>query len=146
MLKAQRTRCLSSAYQSDLFKVISHFQEQILIKFQSESQSSINFKISTKHQLQNLNQTSASRLNLKFKILTKPSFRISTKIQIHSLYKEISGKILTKLQLENLPEHQLQNLDQASISKSQSNLSISTKTLTSKYCPNIGSESRQRFN
>ena len=37
-------------------------------------------RISIKHQLQNLNQTSPSRLNLKFKILTKPSFRISTNI------------------------------------------------------------------
>ena len=36
------------------------------------------FRISTKHLLLNLNHTSPSRLNLKFKILTKPSFRMST--------------------------------------------------------------------
>ena len=44
-------------------------------------------RISTIHQLQNLNQTSASRLNLNFKILTKPSFRISTKHQLLNLTK-----------------------------------------------------------
>ena len=35
----------------------------------------------TKHQPQNLDQTSASRLNLRFKILTKPNFITSTKHQ-----------------------------------------------------------------
>ena len=43
-------------------------------------------------QLQNLKQTSASWLNLKFKILTKASFRISTKIQLHNLYKTSVAK------------------------------------------------------
>ena len=38
-----------------------------------------------KHQLQNINQTSVSQLNLNFKILIKPSVRISTKIQLHNL-------------------------------------------------------------
>ena len=42
------------------------------------------FRISTKHQLQNLNQTSAFRQNLNLKILTKPSLRISTKIKLHN--------------------------------------------------------------
>ena len=37
-------------------------------------------------QFQNLDQTSAYRLNLNFKILTKPSLRISTKVQLHNLY------------------------------------------------------------
>ena len=41
---------------------------------------------------QYINQTSASRLNLKFEILTKPSFRISTKIQLHNLYKTSATK------------------------------------------------------
>ena len=61
--KAQRTRGLSSAYQSNLFRsyhIIAQVQTQILIKFH----------------LQNLDQastlksqpTSASRLNFKFKI------------------------------------------------------------------------------
>jgi len=49
-------------------------------------------RISTKHQLQNLNQTTASPQNLNFKILTKPSFRISTKIQLHNLYKTSAAK------------------------------------------------------
>ena len=49
-------------------------------------------RISTKHQIQNLDQTSASRLNLKFKILTKTSFRISTKIQLHNFYKTSAAK------------------------------------------------------
>ena len=39
-----------------------------------------------------LNQTSASPQNLKFKILTKPSFTISTKIQLHNLYKTSTAK------------------------------------------------------
>ena len=53
--KAQRTRGLSSSCQS-------------------------HFASSTR----NLNQTSASPLHFKFKILTQPSFRISTKIQLHN--------------------------------------------------------------
>ena len=47
-------------------------------------------------------------MKLKFKILTKPSFRISTKIQLHNLYiQSISSKILSKLKLQILPELQL---------------------------------------
>ena len=53
---------------------------------------------SSRHQLQNLKQTSSSRLNLKFKILAKPSFKISTKIQLHSH------------QRQNTYQFQLQNL------------------------------------
>ena len=49
---------------------------QSLNKFKHKSWSNFIFRISTKHSLQNHNQTSASRLNLKFKILTKASFRI----------------------------------------------------------------------
>ena len=69
--KAQRTRGLSSAYQSNFFRSYH--------KFLHKSWSNI-FRISTKHQLQNLNQTSAFRQNLNLKIFTKPSFRISTKV------------------------------------------------------------------
>ena len=36
---------------------------------------------------QNLNQTSPSRLNLKFKIFTKPIIKISTQVQFHNLCK-----------------------------------------------------------
>ena len=73
--KAQRTRGLS----------LSH-------KFKHKSWSNFILRISTKHQLQNFNQTSASRLNLKFKILTKPSFRISNIIQLHNHYKTSASK------------------------------------------------------
>ena len=64
---------------------LSQVQTQILIKFH----------------LQNLDQASSSKsqpnisiwLNLFiFKILTKPSFRISTKIQLHYLYKTSAAK------------------------------------------------------
>ena len=61
-------------------------------KFKHRSWSNFIFKISTKHLLQNLNQTSPSRLNLKFKILTKPSFSISIKIQLRNLCKTSAAK------------------------------------------------------
>ena len=70
-------------------EVISQVQTQILIKFI--------FKISTKHQL--LSQTLASPMNLKFKILTKPSFKITTNIQ---LLQNISRKKTGQPQI--LPE------------------------------------------
>ena len=40
-------------------------------------------------------QTSASRLNLKLKILTKPGFRISTKLQLHYFFKTSAAKYWT---------------------------------------------------
>ena len=73
-------------------------QTQILIKFHLQNQL--------------LNQTSASPINLKFKILTKPSFRISTKIQLHNLYKTSAAKCWANSSFKILPEFQLQNLDQ----------------------------------
>ena len=78
--KAQRTRGLSSSYQSNFLRSYHEFKHK--------SWSNFIFRISTKHQLQNFNQTSASRLNLKFKILS----RISTKIQLHNLYKTSATK------------------------------------------------------
>jgi len=78
--KAQRTRGLSSSYQNNLLRSYHEFKHK--------SWSSFIFRISTKHQLQNFNQTSASRLNLKFTILS----RISTKIQLHNLYKTSATK------------------------------------------------------
>ena len=54
-------------------------------KFLHKSCSHFIFRISTKHQLQNLSQTSSFLLNLNFKISTKSSFRISTKITLHNL-------------------------------------------------------------
>ena len=55
-----------------------------------------------KHLLQNLNQNSAFRLNLNFKILTKPTFRILTKVKLYEPQPSISSKILTKLQLQEI--------------------------------------------
>ena len=100
--KAQRTRGLSSAYQSNFFRSYH--------KFLHKSWSNI-FRISTKHQLQNLNQASAFWRNLNLKLLTKPIFRILTKIELHNHMK-----------------HQQQNNDQTSASKSC--LNINFKILT----------------
>ena len=60
--KAQRTQGLSSTYQSNFFGSYH--------KFKHKSWSNI-FRISTLHQLQNLNQTSPFWQNLNLKILTK---------------------------------------------------------------------------
>ena len=94
--KAQQTRGLRSAYQSNLFRSYH--------KFKHKSWSNFKFRISTKHQLQNLDQTSASWLNLKFKILTKPSFKISTKIQLHNFYKT-SATVTTSTSFESASSH-----------------------------------------
>ena len=84
--KAQRTRGLSSANQTNFFWSYH--------KFWHKSWSNFIFLISIKHQFQNLNTTSASRLNLYFKILIKSSFKISRKIQLHDLYKTSATKYL----------------------------------------------------
>ena len=93
--KAQRTRGLSSSYQgSSKFKQV---QTQILVNFH----------------LQNLNQalTSKSQPNIsnstKFKvnILTKPSFRILTKIQLrNNLNQTSAAKYWPNLRFKILPE------------------------------------------
>ena len=64
---------------------MSQVQTQILIKFI--------FRVLTKHHL--FSKTSAFPINLKIKILTKPSFRISSKIQLHNLYKTSAAKCWT---------------------------------------------------
>ena len=115
MPKAQRTRGLSSGYQSNFFWSYH--------KFSNKSWSNFILRISTKHQLQNLNQTSASSQNLSFKILTKPSLRISTTIQLHKHQQ----KKLANLQLQILPELQLQNLDQTLCSKYEQKFNFMTK-------------------
>ena len=61
-------------------------------KFKHRSWSNFIFKISTKHLLKNLNQTSPSRLNLKLKILTEPSFSISIRIQLRNRCKISKAK------------------------------------------------------
>ena len=60
--KGTTDRGLSSVYQSNLFRSFH--------KFSHKSWSNFIFRISTNHQLQNLDQTSAFRLNLNFKTLT----------------------------------------------------------------------------
>ena len=82
--KAQRTRGLNSAYQINFFWSYH--------KFSNKSLSDFIFMFSTKQQLRNLNQISAFRLNLNFKILTKPRFRISTKNNLHNLNQGSAAK------------------------------------------------------
>ena len=89
-----------------------------LPKFKHKSWSNFIFRISTKHQLQNLNQTSASHWNLKFKILTKHGFRILTKHQLQNLNQTsrtrlnliLKFKIFTKPSIRILTTIQLHNL------------------------------------
>ena len=76
--KAQRARGLSSAY---LFRPKTSSRTNL--HHQNLDQASTS-----------KSQTLASRLNLNLKILTKPSFRISTKIQIRNLYKTLATKYL----------------------------------------------------
>ena len=83
----------------------------------SQSWSKLIFRIANKHQLQNLNQTSTFWLNLNFKILTKPSLRISTSIKLHNL------------------KHQQQSTDQNSASKSRLNFNF--KILTNPCAPSL---------
>ena len=90
--KAHRTRGLSSSYQSYFLRSYHKFKHKYWIK--------IKIRISTKHQL--LRKTSASPINLKSKILTKPSFRISTKIQLHHLYKTSAAKCWTSFSFKVL--------------------------------------------
>ena len=82
--KAQRTRGLSSSCQSYI----------------ASSNTDLD-QISSSESWLSINKTSASPLNLKFKIFTQPGFRISTKIQLHNLCKTSAAK-LNKLQLQNL--------------------------------------------
>ena len=82
--KAQRIRGLKSAYQSNFFRSYH--------KFSHKSWWNFIFRILNKHQLQNLNQSSAFRLNSNIKILNKPSFTISTKIKFHNLNQASAAK------------------------------------------------------
>ena len=69
--KAQWTRWLSSAYKSNFFRSYH--------KFLHESWSNIVFRISSKHQFQNLSQTSAAKYWPNF------SFKISPELQLQNL-------------------------------------------------------------
>ena len=76
--KAQRTQGLSSSCQSHI----------------ASSNTNLD-RISSSESWLSINKTSAYPLNLKFKILTQPSFRISTKIQLHNLCKTSATKCWT---------------------------------------------------
>ena len=100
------------------FGVISRVQTQILITFHLQNLDSESTK--------DLNQTSASPLYLKLKILTKPSFRITTKIQLHNLYKTSEAKYWANSSFKILAKLQLQNLDQPLCSNSEQKFSFRT--------------------
>ena len=117
--KAQRTRGLSSGYQSNFFRSCN--------KFSNNSWSDFIFIISTKQQLQNLNQISAFRLNLNFRISTKRSFRISTKNNLHNFNQGSAAEYWLKFSFKISPELQLQNFDQSLCSKSEQKFSFMTK-------------------
>ena len=88
MPEAQQIWGLRSALPKKLLQVISEVLTQILNKLH----------------LQNLNQALAFWLNLNFKILTKPSFRISTKIKLHNLHQASTAKYWPKFSFKILPE------------------------------------------
>ena len=94
--KAQRTRGLSFTYQSNFFGSYH--------KFSDKSWSDFIFTISTKQQLQLFNKISAIQLNLDFKILTKCTFRISTKKKLHNLNQASSAKYWPKFSFKISPE------------------------------------------
>ena len=78
--KAQRTRGLSSAYQSNLFRPYHKFKHKTWIKFHninhaSTSKSRPNISISTKLKVQNLVQTLASESRPRFKFMTSTKHR-----------------------------------------------------------------------
>ena len=115
MPKVQRTRVLSSAYQNNFFRSYH--------KFLNKSWSNFTFRILPKHQLQNLNQASAFRPNLSFKISTKPSALES--------WPRLNSITSTRTR------HQQQNTDQTSASKARVNFNfrILTKHSASKSAP-----------
>ena len=78
-------------------------------------------RISIKYQLQNLNQSSAFRLNSNFKILIKPSFKISAKIKLHNPNQASAAKYWINFSFKISTELQVQNLDQTLCSKSEQN-------------------------
>ena len=57
-----------------------------------------------KFHLPNLDQISAPQLNLKFKILKKPSFKILNKIRLHNIYKTSAAKYWPNTRLKILLE------------------------------------------
>ena len=97
--KAQRTRGVSSLYQSNFFRSYH--------KFLHKSWSHFIFIVSTKHQLQNFNQTSASQLNLKLKS-----------------WPNLASEYWPRFNFVTSSKHQRQNADQTSASKSRLNFNF----------------------
>ena len=96
--KAQRTRGLSSYHKITVHKSWAYY----------------NFRISIKHLLQNLNQTSASRLNLKLKS-----------------WPNLASEYWPRFNFVTSTKHQQQNTDQTSASKSRLNFNYKILTSTS---------------
>ena len=117
--KAQRTRGLSPSCQSNFLRSYHKFKHKSWAHFIFRIPSKHQLKISTKHQ--------------HLHILTKPSFGISTKTQLHNLYKTSAAKCWTNSSFKILPELQLQNLDQPLCSKSEQKFSFRTK----RHLPNL---------
>ena len=107
--KAERTRGLSSSFQSNLLSHITSSNTNVDQTSSSKYRPSIYFKI------------------LKFKILTKPSFSISIKIQLRNLCKTSAAKYWPNSSLKILPELQHQNLEQTLCSKSEQKFGFITK-------------------
>ena len=77
--------------------------------------------------LQNLNQTSTFWLNLKFNVLTKPSFRILTKVKPHNFNQAPASIYWPDLSFTILPGFQLWVIDQTLCSKSEQKFNFMTK-------------------
>ena len=96
-------------------------------EFKFKHKSNFIFRILNKHQLQNLNQSSAFRLNSNIKILNELSFTISTKIKFHNLNQASAAKYWPIFSCKISPELQLQNLGQTLCSKSEQKIDFMTK-------------------
>ena len=94
--KAHRTRGLSPSCQSNFLRSYHKFKHKSWAHFIFRIPSKHQLKISTKHQ--------------HLHILTKPSFGISTKTQLHNLYKTLAAKCWTNSSFKILPERQFQTL------------------------------------
>ena len=131
--KAQRTRGLSSGYQIKFFNSYH--------KFSNKSLSDFIFIFLTKQQLQNVNQISALRLNINFKILTKRIFWVSTKNNLHNLNQGSAAKYWLNFSFKISPELQLQNLEETLCSKSGQQFDFMTKL----QLPNLHQLSSNHF-
>ena len=104
--KAQRARGLSSCHNFFSYTNL----DQISL---SKSRLSINFNISIS-------------TKLKLKILTGPSFRILTKIQLRDLNQASAAKYWPNFSFKISPELQLQDVDQTLCAKSEEKFSFLT--------------------